>query len=45
MNKQKVGLVVFWISVIWMIAWIVIPKVIFGPLLDTLTTDEINQTI
>ena len=45
MNKQKVGLVVFWISVIWMIAWIVIPKVMFGPLLDTLTTEEINQTI
>jgi len=45
MNKQKVGLVVFWTSVIWMIAWIVIPKVMFGPLLDTLTTEEINQTI
>lgn len=45
MKKQKVGLVVFWISVIWMIAWIVIPKVMFGPLLDTLTTEEINQTI
>jgi len=45
MNKQKVGLVVFWISVIWMIAWIVIPKVFFGPLLYSLTTEEINQTI
>lgn len=28
-----------------MIAWIVIPKMMFGPLLDTLTTEEINQTI
>ena len=45
MNKRKIGLAVFWVSVIWMIAWIIIPKVMFGPLLDTLTTEEINQTI
>jgi len=45
MTKQKVGLVVFWISVIWMIAWLVIAKGIFGPLAYSLTTEEINQTI
>ena len=45
MNKQKVGLVVFWISVIWMIAWVIISKGIFGPLAYSLTTEEINQTI
>jgi len=45
MAKQKVGLAVFWISVIWMIAWLIISKGIFGPLIHSLTTEEINQTI
>ena len=45
MIKQKVGLVVFWIGVIWMIAWVIISKGIFGPLAYSLTTEEINQTI
>jgi len=45
MNKEKIGLVVFWISVIWMIAWVIISKGIFGPLAYSLTTEEINQTI
>ena len=45
MTKQKVGLVLFWISVIWMIAWVMIGKGIFGPIAYSLTTEEINQTI
>ncbi len=45
MTKQKVGLAVFWISVSWMIAWVVIAKGVFGPLTHSLTTEEINQTI
>jgi hypothetical protein len=45
MTKKKVGLVVFWISVIWIIAWVIIAKGIFGPLAYSLTTEEINQTI
>jgi len=45
MTKRKVGLTVFWISVIWMIAWVIISKGIFGPLAYSLTTEEINQTI
>ena len=45
MTKQKVGLVVFWIGVLWMIAWVVIAKGIFGPIAYSLTTEEINQTI
>lgn len=45
MTKQKVGLGVFWISVIWMIAWVIISKGIFGPVAYSLTTEEINQTI
>jgi hypothetical protein len=45
MTKKKVGLVVFWMSVTWMIAWVFIRRGIFGPLLHSLTTEEINQTI
>ena len=45
MAKEKVGLVLFWISVIWMLAWVFIGRLIFGPFLHSLTTEEINQTI
>ncbi len=45
MTKKRVGLVLFWIGVIWMIAWVIISKAIFGPLVYSLTTEEINQTI
>ena len=45
MTKEKVGLVLFWIAVVWMIAWVIIAKGIFGPLIHSLTTEEINQTI
>ena len=45
MTKKKIGLAVFWISVIWMIAWLIISKGLFGPLLHSSTTEEINQTI
>lgn len=45
MTKKKVGLVVFCISVIWMIAWLIISKGLFSPLLHSSTTEEINQTI
>jgi len=45
MTKKKVGLVVFWIGVLWMIAWVMIGKGIFGPIAYALTTEEINQTI
>jgi len=45
MNKQKVGLAVFWTSVIWMIAWVAAAKIFWSPLLRSLTMEEINQTI
>jgi hypothetical protein len=45
MTKEKIGLRVFWIGVIWMIVWVVIGKGIFGPLAYSLTTEEINQSI
>jgi len=45
MNKQKVGLILFWISVIWMITWVVVANIFWSPLLRSLTMEEINQTI
>jgi len=45
MTKKKVGLVVFWISVIWMIAWVAIAYIFWRPLLYSFTTEEIYQTI
>ena len=44
MTKQKVGLVLFWIGVVWMIAWVIVGAAIL-PLMHSLTTEEINQTI
>ena len=45
MTKQKVGLVLFWISVIWMVTWVTIANIFWSPLMRSLTTEEINQTI
>ncbi len=45
MTKQKVGLAMFWMSVIWMIGWVFIGSGLFGPLLHSATTEEINQTV
>ena len=46
MAKQKVGLVLFWIGVIWAILWgVAIGVISFGPLAHSLTSEELNQTI
>ena len=45
MNKQKVGLVLFWIGIAWTIAWEVVNDVKVLPLMRSLTLDEFNQTI
>jgi len=42
MTKKKVGLVVFWISIIWTIAWVVAAKIFWSPLLRSLILEEIN---
>jgi hypothetical protein len=44
-GKNRVGLVVFWIAVIWMISWGVLVAPIRVPPLHSLTLDEFNQTI
>ena len=44
MTKQKVGLVLFWIGVIWLIAWVIV-GVAKLPLMHSLTMEEMNQTI
>jgi hypothetical protein len=45
MTKHKVGLIIFWIGVIWMIGWVFLGSGFFGPLLHSTTTEEINQTV
>lgn len=43
MTREKVGLAMFWIGVVWMIAWVIIGAVRM-PLLRSLTMAELNQT-
>ncbi len=45
MTKQKVGLVIFWIGVIWAILWGVIGSISVSSATNSLTTDELNQTM
>ncbi len=45
MTKQKVGLVLFWIAVIWAIGWGVIGSVFVDSAFRNLTMDELNQTM
>jgi len=45
MNKQKTGLILFWIGIIWTVAWEIVAVVKILPLMHSLSTDEFNQTI
>jgi len=45
MTKQKVGLVLFWIGVIWIVFWGVIGTISVNKPLNTLSMDELNETI
>jgi hypothetical protein len=45
MTKQKVGLLLFWIAVIWAIGWGVIGSVFVDSAFRNLTMDELNQTM
>jgi len=45
MTKQKVGLVLFWIGVIWAIGWGVIGSIFCSSAMNSLTMDELNQTM
>jgi len=45
MNKQKVGLVLFWIGIVWTVAWETVAVVKILPLMHSLTLDEFNQTV
>jgi hypothetical protein len=45
MNKQKVGLVLFWTGIVWTVAWEIVAVVKILPLMHSLTLDEFNQTI
>lgn len=45
MTKQKFGLVLFWIGIVWIVAWESVAVVKILPLMHSLTLDEFNQTI
>jgi len=45
MNKQKFGLVLFWVAVIWAIGWGVIGSVFVDSAFRNFTMDELNQTM
>jgi len=45
MKKQKIGLVLFWIGIIWAILWGAIGGWFVGSALRNLTMDELNQTM
>ena len=45
MTKQKVGLMLFWIAIIWAIGWGVIGSVFVDSAFRNLTMDELNQTM
>ena len=45
MNKQKVGLVLFWTGIVWTVAWEIVAVVKILPLMHSLSLDEFNQTI
>ena len=45
MTKRKVGLVLFWISVICMILWVTFSTISLTPLMHSLTMEQMDQTI
>jgi hypothetical protein len=45
MTKQKIGLVLFWVAVIWAFLWGVLGSFFVGPAFRNLTMDEANQTM
>jgi hypothetical protein len=45
MTKQKVGLILFWIAVVWAFLWGVLGSVFVGSAFHNRTMDEVNQTM
>jgi hypothetical protein len=45
MTKQKVGLILFWIAVIWAVAWGVIGSIFVSTACRNLSIAELNQTM
>ena len=44
MTKHKSGLVIFWLAVVWALAWGVIGSLLLNAAMSNLTMDELNQT-
>ena len=45
MKKEKVGLLIFWIAVIWILSWGIIGSLFLTPVYRNLTIEEVNQTM
>ena len=45
MTKQKIGLVLFWIAIIWAFLWGVLGSVLVDSTFNNLTKNEVNQTM
>jgi hypothetical protein len=45
MTKQKVGLILFWIAVIWVFLWGVLASIFVDSAFYAKTMDEVNQTM
>ena len=44
-NKQKVGLILFWIAIFWAFLWGILLSFFVDSALNNLTMDELNQTM
>ncbi len=45
MNKQKTGIILFWIAVIWALAWGIVGSAICCSALQTMTFEEVNMSV
>lgn len=45
MNKQKVGLILFWIAIFWAFLWGILLSFFVDSAFNNLTMDELNQTM
>jgi hypothetical protein len=44
MVRQKVGLVLYWMAVVWAFAWGIVASFMMAPFFRTLTFEELNRT-
>ena len=45
MTKQKVGLEIFWIAIVWAIAWGIMGSFLCGSAVNTMTMEELTISL